>query len=73
MLKNASAAPGVVTAIAAQLNLQQVEVAVVAVDAGHRLGEAEARAEKLCAELAEIKAVLISCQSAHTGTQETSS
>lgn len=61
MVKKAPAAPGVVTAIAALLNLQEVEVAVAAVN-GAALGEAEARAEKLRAELAEIEAVLDSHQ-----------
>jgi hypothetical protein len=61
MVKKAPAAPGVVTAIAALLNLQEVEAAVAAVN-GAALGEAEARAEKLRAELAEIEAVLDSHQ-----------
>jgi len=45
-------APGVVTAIAALQNLQQVKAAVAAVDAA-ALGDADARAERLFAELAE--------------------
>jgi hypothetical protein len=61
MVKKAPATPGVVTAIAALLNLQEVEGAVAAVN-GAALGEAEARAEKLRAELAEIEAVLVSHQ-----------
>lgn len=61
MVKKAPAAPGVVTAIAALLNLQEVEGAVAAVN-GAALGEAEARAEKLRTELAEIEAVLDSHQ-----------
>jgi len=61
MVKKTPAAPGVVTAIAALLNLQEVEEAVAAVN-GAALGEAEARAEKLRAELAEIEAVLVSHQ-----------
>lgn len=61
MVKKAPAAPGVVTAVAALLNLQEVEQAVAAVN-GAALGEAEARAEKLRAELAEIEAVLVSHQ-----------
>jgi len=61
MVKKTPAAPGVVTAIAALLNLQEVEEAVAAVN-GAALGEAEARAEKLRAELAEIEAVLVSNQ-----------
>ncbi|MDT4972222.1 MAG: hypothetical protein QOG22_2365 [Pseudonocardiales bacterium] len=61
VVKKAPAAPGVVTAIAALLNLQEVEDAVAAVN-GAALGEAEARADKLRAELAEIEAVLVSHQ-----------
>jgi hypothetical protein len=61
MVKKAPAAPGVVTAIAALLNLHEVDEAVAAVN-GAALDEAEARAEKLRAELAEIEAVLVSHQ-----------
>jgi hypothetical protein len=61
LVKKAPAAPGVVTAIARLLNLQQVDEAVAAVN-GAALGEAEVRADNLRAELAEIEAVLISHQ-----------
>jgi hypothetical protein len=59
--KKVSVAPGVVTAIAALLNNHDVEEAVAAVN-GAALGEAEARADKLRAELAEVEAILVSHQ-----------
>ena len=59
--KKVSVAPGVVTAIAALLNIHDVEEAVAAVN-GAALGEAEARADKRRAELAEVEAILVSHQ-----------
>jgi hypothetical protein len=59
LVKKASVSPGVVAAVAALLDQPGVEDAVAAVNDTAR-GEAEARAEKLRAELAEVEAVLIS-------------
>jgi hypothetical protein len=59
VVKKAPVSPGVVAAVAALLNQPGVEDAVAAVNDTAR-GEAEARAEKLRAELAEVEAVLIS-------------
>jgi glyoxylase-like metal-dependent hydrolase (beta-lactamase superfamily II) len=57
--KKAPVSPGVVAAVAALLNQPGVEDAVAVVNDTAR-GEAEARAEKLRAELADVEAVLIS-------------
>jgi hypothetical protein len=59
VVKKASVPPGVVAAIAALLGQPGVDDAVAAVNDTAR-GEAEARAEKLRAELAEVEAVLTS-------------
>ncbi len=59
VVKKTPLSPGVVAAVAALLNQPGVEDAVAAVNDTAR-GEAEARAEKLRAELAEVEAVLIS-------------
>lgn len=59
VLKKAPVSPGVVAAVAALLNQPDVEQAVAVVNDTAR-EEAEARAEKLRAELAEVEAVLIS-------------
>jgi len=59
VVKKAPVSPGVVAAVAALLNQPGVEDAVAAVNDTAR-GQAEARAEKLRAELAEVEAVLIS-------------
>jgi len=59
VLKKAPVSPGVVAALAALLNQPDVEQAVAVVNDTAR-GQAEARAEKLRAELAEVEAVLIS-------------
>ncbi len=59
IVKKTPISPGVVAALAALLNQPGVEDAVAAVNDTAR-GEAEARAEKLRAELAEVEAVLIS-------------
>jgi hypothetical protein len=59
VVKNAALPPGVVAAVAALLNQPGVEDAVAAVNDTAR-GEAEARADRLRAELAEVEAVLIS-------------
>jgi hypothetical protein len=59
VVKKAPVSPGVVAAVAALLNQPGAEDAVAAVNDTAR-GEAEARAEKLRAELAEVEAVLIS-------------
>jgi hypothetical protein len=59
VVKKTPVSPGVVAAVAALLNQPGVEDAVAAVNDTAR-GEAEARAEKLRAELAEVEAVLIS-------------
>jgi acyl-CoA reductase-like NAD-dependent aldehyde dehydrogenase len=59
VVKKAPVTPGVVAAIAALLNESGVEDAVATVN-DSALGEAEARADKLRAELAQVEAVLIS-------------
>ena len=59
VVKKAPVAPGVVAAIAALLGQPAVDEAVAAVNDGGRL-EAEERAAKLRAELAEVEAVLSS-------------
>jgi hypothetical protein len=59
VVKKAPVSPGVVAALAALLNQPGVEDAVAAVNDTAR-GEAEARAERLRAELAEVEAVLSS-------------
>jgi hypothetical protein len=59
VVKKTPVSPGVVAALAALLNQPGVEDAVAAVNDTAR-GEAEARAEKLRAELAEVEAVLSS-------------
>jgi len=59
VVKKAPLSPGVVAAVAALLNQPDVEQAVADVNDTAR-GQAEARAEKLRAELAEVEAVLIS-------------
>jgi len=59
VVKKAPVPPGVVAAVAALLNQPGVEDAVAVVNDTAR-GEAEARAEKLRAELAEVETVLIS-------------
>jgi hypothetical protein len=59
VVKKAPVSPGVVAAVAALLNQPGVEDAVAVVNDTAR-GEAEARAEKLRAELAEVETVLIS-------------
>ena len=59
VVKKTAVSPGAVAALAALLNQPGVEDAVAAVNDTAR-GEAEARAEKLRAELAEVEAVLLS-------------
>lgn len=59
VVKRAAVPPGVVAAVAALLDLPAVDEAVAAVNDTAR-GEAEARAERLRAELAEVEAVLSS-------------
>lgn len=59
VVKKAAVPPGVVAAVAALLHQPDVEDAVAAVNDTAR-DEAEARAEKLRAELAEVEAVLSS-------------
>jgi len=59
VVKKTPVSPGVVAAVAALLNQTGVEDAVAVVNDTAR-GEAEARAEKLRAELAEVEAVLTS-------------
>jgi hypothetical protein len=59
VVKRAAVAPGVVAAVAALLDEPAVTDAVAAVNDTAR-GEAEARAERLRAELAEVEAVLSS-------------
>lgn len=59
VVKKAPVSPGVVAAVAALLNQPDVEQAVAVVNDTAR-ADAEARAEKLRAELAEVEAVLIS-------------
>jgi hypothetical protein len=59
VVKKTPVSPGIVAAVAALLNQPGLEDAVAAVNDTAR-EEAEARAEKLRAELAEVEAVLIS-------------
>ena len=59
VVKKAPVTPGVVEAVAALLDQPEVDDAVAAVNDAAR-GEAEARAQKLRAELAEVEAVLVS-------------
>jgi len=59
VVKKAPVSPGVVAAVAALLNQPGVEDAVAVVNDTARV-QAEARAEKLRAELAEVETVLIS-------------
>jgi hypothetical protein len=57
VLKNAPVPPGVIAAVAALLNQPLVDEAVAAVNDTARV-EAEARAEQLRAELAQVEAIL---------------
>jgi hypothetical protein len=59
VVKNSALAPGVVAAVAALIGDAAVEESVAAVNDA-ALGEAQARAEQLRAELAEVEAVLTS-------------
>jgi hypothetical protein len=59
VVKKVAVSPGVVAAVAALLNQPGVEDAVAAVNDTARV-KAEARAEELCAELAEVEAMLVS-------------
>ena len=58
MVKNSPVPPGVVAAISALLGQPAVDEAVAAIN-GAALAEAEGRADRLRAELAEVEAVLI--------------